>query len=141
RRLPPRRVAAVQVLARLVGPAEAHPLQDAAEVGGCLPGEDAIDHVLVLGEALGLLLEDPPARLRAEEVLAAPVLERARRVLPRAHERGRELAHVAERRQRVRQRRGLALRLPRVLDAVPDGAVRVAPGGVLLAQPLPLLGT
>ena len=53
------------------GAVEAHPLVQVGELARRLPGDDPVDHVLVVREPGTLLLEDPAARLGAEQVAAA----------------------------------------------------------------------
>src|SRR3954453_8156709 len=66
------------------------------EVGRCLAREHTLDHVPVAGIALGFLLEDPPAGLRAEHVLLAVAHESSRVVLPGRSAAQHELTEIAE---------------------------------------------
>src|ERR1700753_3771240 len=92
----PRVEAAAQVLAGLDRRLESHPLVQVGELAGRLSGDDAIDHALVTREPRLFLLEDPAARLGAEQVAAAIQLQGACRVPPGSDEHRRKLAEVAQ---------------------------------------------
>src|SRR5688500_9766801 len=132
---------AVGVVAALADDAEAHVLQHAAEVRRVdLPGQEPVDDRHVALITLGLLLEDPAVDLGAEVVQAAVVLEReVDQVLERRPHDG-DVRHVADDREGPGD--GLvALALLQVVDDdVPALPERVVPAGVLLLQPVPLVG-
>ena len=72
------------------------PLDELDEVGRRFPGQDPLDHVLMRGVSLRLALEDPQARLGAEDILPAFVDVDLRRVAFRRAPTEHELAKVTE---------------------------------------------
>src|SRR4030088_615993 len=108
----PRVEAAAQVLTGLDRRLESHPRVQVGELTGRLSGDDAIDDARVIREPRRLLLEDPAARLGAEQVAATTHLEGAGRVPPGPDEQRGELAQVAERGEPVGQCVGLAAGFP-----------------------------
>src|SRR5262249_35869985 len=101
-----------------------------------LPSDEPLDQVLVPRVALRCALEDPLARLAAELIAPASVLGDVGPD-PVAIERRaeRELAQVAQRRQRLGISEREAARIEVVDDDVPQAAPAVFPARILVAQP------
>src|SRR6201999_2831229 len=82
----PRVQAAAQILAVLRQRGQAHPLLQIDELAGRLTGDDPIHHTFVAGETLRLLLENPTARFRTEQIPPAIHLQCAGGITARPDE-------------------------------------------------------
>src|SRR6202000_3363505 len=96
-------------------------------LAGRLARNDPVHDAFVAGETLRLLLENPTARFRTEQISPAMHLERAGSVAPGSDEQGRELAEVAQRRQTVGKRVRLTAAPPTSFQLIPKRRVAVVP--------------
>src|ERR1700733_2774910 len=126
---------AAQVLAVLRRLRQPHPLLQIDELAGRLARDDSVHHAFVAGETLRLLLENPTARFRAEQISPAIQFECAGGVVTGPDEQGRELAEVAQRRQTVGKSVRLAVSLPALFQLIPERRVDLVPTRVFAVQP------
>src|ERR1700722_19320637 len=126
---------AAQILAVLRRLRQPHPLLQIDELAGRLARDDSVHHAFVAGETLRLLLENPTARFRAEQISPAIHFECAGGVAAGPDEQGREVAEVAQRRQTVGKRVRLTLALPTSFQLIPQWRVDVIPTRIFVVQP------
>jgi hypothetical protein len=118
--------------------------EDRGQVPGRLAREHALHHVEVARIALRLLLEDPAARLRAEDVLALAAHQRLGAVALGRALAEHELTGVAERDDRGAVRGEVEVRValaPARVDALPDRRERRPRRRILLREPRALFGS